>query len=66
MLVEPSFNSVLVSLVILEEDFHFREETYIIFPFEVNNSTIRKAIGRFQMNIKDAEKYMDYVCCCCC
>ena len=37
---------------------------YLTFPPEVNNSTTRKAIGRFQVNIENAVKYMDHVYCC--
>ncbi len=36
-----------VSPVVLEEDFCFREDAYLAFPPEVNDSTIREAIGRF-------------------
>ncbi len=53
-----------VSPVILEKDFRLREDAYLTFPPEVNDSITREAIGRFQVNIKNAVKHMDYVCCC--
>ena len=65
MLVEPFHNTVLVSPVVLEEDFCLRKEAYLTFPLEVINFTIRKAIGRFKVNIENAIKHMGYVYCCC-
>ncbi len=54
-----------VSPVVLENDFRLREDAYLAFPPEVNDSTTREAIGRFQVNIKNVVKHMDHVCCCC-
>ncbi len=54
-----------ISPVVLEEDFRLREDAYLAFPPEVNDSTIREAIRRFQINIKNAIKHMDHFCCCC-
>ncbi len=51
--------------VVLKEDFRFREDAYLAFPPEVNDSTTREAIGRFQVNIENAIKHMNHVCCCC-
>lgn len=56
-------NTIPVSPVVLEDDFHLRENAYLTFPFEVNNFIIREAIGRFQGNIKNTVKHMDYVYC---
>ncbi len=54
-----------VSPVVLEEDFRLREDVYLAYPLEVNDSTTWEAIRRFQVNIKNAVKHMDHVCCCC-
>ncbi len=54
-----------VSLVVLEEDFCLKEDAYLTFPSEVNNSTTREAIGGFLVNIENAVKYMDHVYCYC-
>ncbi len=61
----PADNIVPVGPVVLEEDFRLREDAYLTFPPEVNNSITREAIRRFQVNIENAVKHMDYVCCCC-
>ncbi len=61
----PADNIVLVSPVVLDEDFRLREDAYLLFPPEVNDSTTREAIRRFQVNIENAVKYIDYICCCC-
>lgn len=34
------------------------------FLSEVNDSTIRKAIGQFQAHNNNAIKHLDHVCCC--
>ncbi len=54
-----------ISPVVLEEDFCLREDAYLTFPPEVNGFTIIETIGRFQVNIENIIKYIDYVCCCC-
>ncbi len=54
-----------IRLVVLEEDFRLREDAYLTFSPEVNNSIIREAIWRFQVNIENALKHMDHFCCCC-
>ncbi len=61
----PADNIVPISPVVLEEDFHLREDAYLTFPSEVKDSISREAIGRFQVNIKNAVKHMDHVYCCC-
>ncbi len=61
ILVESFNNTVLVSPIVLEEDFCLKEHVCLTFPPEVNNSITRKAIGRFQGNIENAIKYMDHV-----
>ncbi len=53
-----------VSPIVLEEDFRLKEDAYLAFPPDVNDSTTREAIGRFQVNIENAVKYIDHVCCC--
>ncbi len=60
----PADNIVLVSPIILKEDFRLREDVYLTFPPEVNDSITREAIGHFQVNIKSVVKHMDYVYCC--
>ncbi len=55
----------VVCPVVLEEEFRFREDAYLVFFSEVNDSTTREAIGYFQVNIENAVKYMDHICCCC-
>ncbi len=47
----------------MEEDFRLREDAYLAFPPEVNDSTIREAIRYYQVNIENAGKHMDHVCC---
>ncbi len=61
----PADNIIPVSPVVLEEDFRLQEDTYLTFPPEVNDSTTKEAIERFQFNIKNAVKYIDHVYCCC-
>lgn len=65
MPIEPFYNTILISLVILEEDFCLGKEVYLTFSPKVNDSITREAIGRFQVNIKNTIKYMDHICCCC-
>lgn len=65
MLVEPFYNTGSVSFVILEEDFRLRKEVYLTFPPKVNDSTTREAIEHFQVNIKNAVRHIDYICCYC-
>lgn len=65
ILVERFDNIISVSSIVLEKDFHLRKNVYLTIPPEVNNSTIRKAIGHFQVNIKNIIKYLNYVCCYC-
>ncbi len=60
--IELFDNTIPINLIILEEDFCLRENAYLTFPPEVNNFTIRKAIGRFQVNIENTVKHMDYIC----
>ena len=63
--IEPFHNTVSISPVILEEDFRLREDAYLTFFSKINDSTTREAIGRFEVNIKNAIKHTDYVYCCC-
>lgn len=56
------FNTVLVSPVVLEEDFPLRKETYLTFPSKTNNSTTTEAIGRFQVYIENVIKYINHIC----
>ncbi len=56
---------VPVGLIVLEEDFCLREDAYLSFPPEINNSITREAIRHFQVNTKNAVKHIDHVCCCC-
>ncbi len=65
ILIELSDNTIPVSPIILEEDFHIREDAYLTFPPAVNDSTTRKAIGCFQVNNENAVKYIDHVYCYC-
>lgn len=58
------YNTVLITLVTLEEDFCLRENAYLTISHEVNDSIIRKAIRCFQVNIENAVKYIDHMCCC--
>ncbi len=51
-----------ISSIVLEEDFHLREDAYLTFPPKINNSIIRKAIGHFQVNIENIIEYIDHVC----
>ena len=62
--VEPFYNTVPISPIVLKEDFYLKKEASLTFPLEVNNSIIRKAIERFQVNIKNTVNYIDHVCCC--
>lgn len=45
--VEPVVNSLLVNLIVLEEDFRLKNEAGMNFPPEVNDSITRKAIRQF-------------------
>lgn len=62
MPVELFHNTIPISSVVLEEDFRFRKEAYLTFSLEVNDSTSRKAVGYFQVNIENAMNYIDHVC----
>ncbi len=53
-----------ISPVVLEKDFRFREDVYLTFLPEVNDSITKEAMKCFQINIKNAIKHVDYVCCC--
>lgn len=64
ILVESFNNTVLITPVVLEENFRLRKDAYLTFPSEANNSITRKAIGCFQVNIKKTVKHMDHVCYC--
>ncbi len=35
------------------------------FPPELSDTTTREAISRFQVQITNAVKHIDHVCCCC-
>ncbi len=63
--LRPTDNIVLVGPVVLEEDFRLKEDVYLTFSPKINDSITREAIGRFQVNIENAVKHMDHVCCCC-
>ncbi len=56
---------MFVDPVALEEDFRLRVEAYIAFPLELSDTTTREAISYFQVQITNAVKHMDHVCCCC-
>lgn len=62
--VEPIINSILVDLIALEGDFHLRAEGCIVFPLELSDTTIQKAINCFQIQITNIVKHLDYICCC--
>ncbi len=55
----------VVSPIVLEKDFRFREDVYLTFPPEINDFITREAIGYFQVNIENAVKYIDHVYYCC-
>lgn len=59
--IELFNNSAPISSIALKEDFYFRKKAYLAFPPEVTDSTIREANARFQVNIKNAIKHMDYI-----
>ena len=61
----PADNIVPVSPIVLEEHFYLKEDAYLAFSLEVNDSITRESIGRFQVNIENAVKHIDHVCCCC-
>lgn len=61
MLVKPFYNTVPINPIVLEEDFRLREEAYLPFPLEVNDSTTKKAIRCFQVNIKNFIKHIDHI-----
>lgn len=64
MLAEYFDNIISVSPIVLEEDFYLKKDAYFIFPCEVNDFIIRKAIWRFSIDIENIVKYMDHVYCC--
>ena len=49
----------------MEKDFCPKKDAYLTFFYEINNSITTKTIGCFQVNIKNAVKYIDHICCCC-
>lgn len=53
-----------VSPVVLEEDFCLKEDVYLTFPPKVNDFKTREAIRHFQLNVENAIKHINYVCCC--
>ena len=61
----PADNIVPVSPIVLEEVFRLREDIYLAFPPEINDSITREAIGHFQANIEKAVNPMDHICCYC-
>ncbi len=54
-----------ISPIVLEEDFCLKKDAYLAFSLEINNSTTKKAIRHFQVNIENVVKHIDHVCCCC-
>lgn len=64
ILIEPFYNIVLVSFVVLKEKFRFRKEVYLTFIFKINNFTIKKVIKRFQVNIENIIKHIEHIYCC--
>ena len=55
-------NCVVISFITLDKYFGLRKKTISLFLVTVNNLTIRKAIGHFQVNIEKVVKYIDHVC----
>lgn len=52
-----------VDLVALEEDLCLKAETCMAFPLKLSDTTIQKAISYFQVQITNAMKYKDHICC---
>lgn len=63
--VEPVDNSLRVNPIALVEDFRLRHDAIMKFPPEVNDSTTREAIRRFQAHTDNAIKHLNHVCYCC-
>ena len=61
---KPFHITVLISVVILKEDFRLKEEAYLTFHHKINDSITKKAIVRYHVILKNAVKYMDHVYCC--
>ena len=58
---EPIANDVPVDPIALEEDCRLKVEMCIVFLLELFDTTIRKTISCFQVQIPNAVKYIDYV-----
>lgn len=63
MLIKPLYNTVLISSIILKEDFGIRKDAYLTFFPDINDCIIKEAIRHFQINISNENiiKYIDLI-----
>ncbi len=62
---EPMTNTITIDLVTLEKDFCFRVEASIAFSPKLIDTITQEAINHFQVQITNAVKHIDHICCCC-